>query len=67
VQLLKTNFIPESQRNNDLKRTPVKSIMVRLKVKCTLVQAMRLCRGRTTHRGSGGIALLFLDHGIRRG
>jgi len=35
--------------------------------KCTLVQAMRLCTGRTAHRGSGGIALLFLDHGTRRG
>jgi len=37
------------------------------KVKCTLVQALRLCTGRTAHRGSGGIALLFLDHGTRRG
>ena len=37
------------------------------KVKCTLVQALRLCTGRTTHRGSKGIALLFLDHGTRRG
>jgi len=37
------------------------------KVKCTLLQALRLCTGRTTHRGSRGIALLFLDHGTRRG
>jgi hypothetical protein len=36
-------------------------------VKCTLVQALRLCTGRTAHRGSRGIALLFLDHGTRRG
>ena len=35
------------------------------KVKCTLVQALRLCIGRTAHRGSRGIALLFLDHGTR--
>ena len=28
------------------------------KVKCTLVQALRLCTGRTAHRGSRGIALL---------
>ena len=35
------------------------------KVKCTLVQALRICTGRTAHRGS--IALLFLDHGTRRG
>jgi len=27
---------------------------------------MRLCTGRTAHRGSRGIALLFLDHGTRR-
>ena len=36
-------------------------------LKCTLVQALRLCTGRTAHRGSRGIALLFLDHGTRRG
>jgi len=32
-----------------------------IKVKCTLVQALRLCTGRTAHRGSRGIALLFHD------
>jgi len=37
------------------------------KVKVTLVQALRLCTGRKAHRGSRGIALLFLDHGTRRG
>jgi len=37
------------------------------KVKCTLVEALRLCSGRTAHRGSRGIALLFLDNGTRRG
>ena len=36
-------------------------------MKCTLIQALRLCTGRTAHRGSRGIALLFLDHGTRRG
>jgi len=36
-------------------------------VKCTLVQALRLCTGRTAQRGSRGIALLFLDHGTRKG
>jgi hypothetical protein len=30
---------------------------VKVKVKCTLVQALRLCTGRTTHRGSRGLAL----------
>jgi len=33
----------------------------RVKVKVTLVQALRLCAGRTAHRGSRGIALLFHD------
>jgi hypothetical protein len=39
-----------------------------VKVKCTLVQALRLCIGRTAHRGRKGIlvALLFHDHGTRR-
>jgi len=36
-------------------------------VKCTLVQALRLCTGRTAHRGSRGTALPFLNHGTRRG
>jgi len=30
-------------------------------LKYTLVQALRLCTGRTAHRGSRGIALLFHD------
>ena len=38
-----------------------------IKVKCTLVQALKLCTGRTAQRGSRGIALLFHDHGTRRG
>jgi hypothetical protein len=37
------------------------------KLKCTLVQTLRLCTGHTTHRGSRGIALPFHDHGTRRG
>ena len=37
------------------------------KVKSTLVEALRLCTGRTAHRGSRGIVLPFLDHGTRRG
>ena len=38
-----------------------------VKVKCTLVQALRLCTGRTAHTRSRGIALFFHDHGTRRG
>ena len=37
------------------------------KVKCTHVQALRLCTGRMAHRGSRGIALFFLVHSTRRG
>ena len=33
------------------------------KAKVTLAQALRLCTGRTAHRGSRGIALPFHDHG----
>jgi hypothetical protein len=36
-------------------------------VKCTLVQALRLCTGRTAYKGSRGIALPFHNHGTRRG
>ena len=38
----------------------------RVKVKVTLVQALRLCTGRTAHMGSRGIALPFHDHDTRR-
>ena len=37
------------------------------KVNYTLVQALGLCTDRTAHKGSRGIALLFHDHGTRRG
>ena len=40
---------------------------VKKKVKCTVVQTLRLCTGRTAHRGSRDIALPFLDNGTRRG
>ena len=40
---------------------------IRQKLKCTLVQALRLCTGHTPNRGSRGIALPFLDHGTRMG
>ena len=46
---------------------PILLVKVKVKVKCTLVQALRLCTGRTAHRGSRGIAPPFLDHGTKRG
>jgi hypothetical protein len=39
----------------------VVKLLVKVKVKCILVQALRLCTGRTVHRESRGIALLFHD------
>jgi len=39
----------------------------KIKVKVTLVQALKFCTGRTAHSGSRGVALLFNDHGTRRG
>jgi hypothetical protein len=36
-------------------------------IKCTLVQTLSLCTGRTAQRGSRGIAPPFHDHGTRRG
>jgi len=40
---------------------------IEAKVKVTPVQALRLCTGRTAHRGSRGIALPFHNHSTRRG
>ena len=42
-------------------------VIILYQVKCTVVQALRLCTGHTSHSGSRGIALLFLGHGTRRG
>ena len=39
---------------------------IKVKVNCALVQTLRLCTGRTAHRGNRGIALHFHDHGTRR-
>ena len=40
---------------------------IKVKVKVTIIQVLSFCTGRTAHRGSRGLALLFLDHGTRRG
>jgi hypothetical protein len=47
--------------------TPLYCNLKKVKVKCALVQALRLYTGRMAHRGSRGIVLLFHDHGSRRG
>ena len=36
-------------------------------VKCTILQALRLCTGHAAGRGSRSITLLFHDHGTKRG
>ena len=42
----------------------VPNTQVKIKVKVTLVQALRLCTGHTAHSGSRGIPLLFHDQRI---
>jgi len=37
---------------------------LKIKLKVTLVQALRLCTGQTAYRWSRGIAVPFLDHGV---
>jgi hypothetical protein len=41
-------------------------LLGKVKVECTLVQALRLCTGPTAHRGSS-IALPFLDAALEGG
>ena len=58
-------------KRKEVNRERIKSldevIRVLYGIKCTIVQALSLCTGRTAHRGSRSITLLFLDHGTRRG
>jgi len=61
------NFIKRAVERITTDRRNGRWMLKKVKVKCTLVQVLRLCTGRTAHRGSRGIALLILDHGTRRG
>ena len=45
--------VPLSQEGEDLKMIAL--TMVKVKVQCTLVQALRLCTSLMAHRGSRGI------------
>jgi hypothetical protein len=56
-----------SMSNGRIMPMPRVAYMCKKKVKVTLVQALRLCTGRTARRGSRAITLPFLDHGTRRG
>jgi len=51
--------------NNLSKKT--REYMVEVKVKCTLVEALRLCTGRTAHTGNRGIVKVkcTLVHALR--
>ena len=42
------------------------AVGVKYGLSAPLYRHLRLCTGRTAHRESKGIALLFLDHGTRR-
>ena len=67
------NYTPSDVTNNCC-RLNIEIIFVmkiyvdrsKVKVKVTLVQALRHCTGRTAHRVSRGIALPFHDHGTRK-
>ena len=64
----RTLITDSKQLRNDLDTLHlVQQFFIGRKLKCTLVQALRLCIGRTAHRGSRGIALPFHDHGTRTG
>ena len=63
-------YVVQEDKNVQEKKRPVAFTLrleIKRQVKVTLVQALRLCIGRTAHRGSRGIALPFHDHGTRRG
>jgi len=57
------NQLRHQQRAPKVKWWCSKSQSYISKVKVTVVQALRLCTGRTAHRGSRGIALLFHNQG----
>ena len=65
--MLKSINIPHNVFRTNYKKYISYLTYKKVKVKCTLVQAFRLCTGRTVHSGSRCIALLFPDHGTRRG
>jgi len=61
-----TKFACQSTSSDELRKI-FRYIKVKVKLKCTLLQALRLCTGRTARRESRGIALLIHDHGTGRG
>ena len=63
--LARTYWVMTRYMTINIKRKMQINVTVK-KIMCTLVQALRLCTGRTAHRGSIGVALPFHDHGTRR-
>ena len=64
-RIIKTSvFLSHSPKTS---KTLPSCLHVNVKINCTLLQALRVCTGRTAHRRSRGIALLFLNHGTKRG
>jgi len=61
LQLLSETFLILRRIQRDMMKNVNTSSCKNVKVKVTLVQALRLCTGRTAHRGTRGIALLFHD------
>ena len=64
---ISTRHETKEGKDGDLRKENSVDVKMLSKVKCTHVQALRLCTGCTAHRESSGIALTFIDHGNRRG
>ena len=67
IPLFPTNNVPSDTSPLTIHLSTENLLDSKVKVNWTIVEALRLCTGRTAHRGSRGIALPFLDHGTRRG
>ena len=65
----RTFLIIKSEKNEgrfSINLNIIRFMCYKVKVKVTLVQALRLCTGLKAHSGSRGIALPFHDHRTRR-
>ena len=70
LRIFRTDHINNNNNNNNNNIYCWASTLIKgknVKIKVTVVQALRLCTGHTAHRGSRGIALLFHYYGTRSG
>ena len=67
IRLLARKLLQVAWFYIEVEQNKLLSLLGKVKLTCTLVQALRLCTGCTANRGSRGIALSFHDHGTRRG